>query len=170
MFNGGYQRGVCVYPVAEFFLYDLVFRNRACFRRRPDPRREVFGFGLSGGTPLSTIQAYADFKRAIAANRHRYSSCAYFDITAYFNHIYHHDLVRWFEDAGAPKQDVETMGKYLRETASGRSVDCLPQGLYPAKMIGSGFLSFLESQHEFALPAQRGSWTTFGSLTMIMMS
>ena len=35
------------------------------------------------------------------------------------------------------------LGGFLREINSGRSIDCLPQGLYPAKMIGNSFLQFV---------------------------
>ena len=45
---------------------------------------------------------------------------------------------------GAGINDVNALGKLLREIKGGDSFDCLPQGLYPAKMIGSSFLSFLE--------------------------
>jgi hypothetical protein len=50
----------------------------------------------------------------------------------------------WFERIGASNTDVEAFGKFLREINAGRSLDCLPQGLYPAKMIGNDFLRFIE--------------------------
>src|SRR5437016_5566203 len=31
-------------PVAEFFLYDFVYRNRSLFRKPPIPNRQSFGF------------------------------------------------------------------------------------------------------------------------------
>ena len=34
--------------------------------------------------------------------------------------------------------------KFLRETNAGRSIDCLPHGLYPTKIIGNDFLRFIE--------------------------
>jgi hypothetical protein len=52
--------------------------------------------------------------------------------------------VEWVEKAGAGPGDVNALGKFLREIKGGDSFDCLPQGIYPAKMIGSAFLSFLE--------------------------
>jgi hypothetical protein len=36
---------------------------------------------------------------------------------------------------------------YLREINAGRSVDVLPQGIYPAKMIGNDFLRFVDNHH-----------------------
>ena len=43
---------------------------------------------------------------------------------------------------------MEGLGQLLRQINSGRSVDCLPQGLYPTKMIGNDFLRFIDNHHE----------------------
>lgn len=141
------RRTVKLDPVAEFFFYDMVYRNRAKFTGPATKRREVCGFVFDKAEPVSTIRAYADFKTAVATNRKGFGHYAYFDVASYFNHIYHHDLVRWFEDIRASGKDVLAFGRFLREIAGGRSVDCLPQGLYPAKMIGSAFLSFLDDSN-----------------------
>ena len=68
-----------------------------------------------------------------------------FDIAAYFNSVYHHDLISWFSEVGAQADDVEHFGQFLREGNSGRSVDCLPQGIHPCKLIGSEFLKFVDN-------------------------
>ena len=141
------RRTVKLDPVAEFFLYELIFRNRRGFRRAESASRQVFGFAMSHGLPLSAVRSYANFKKAVASGRATFQHHAYFDIASYFNHVYHHDLVAWFEELGAAEEDVQMMGKFLRETSGGRSVDCLPQGLYPAKMIGASYLSFLEASN-----------------------
>lgn len=132
-------------PVAEFFIYDFTYRNRSLFRKSPLPNRRIHGFRILNGEPISLLGSYAAFKKGVAKNRSLHKAHAYFDIASYFNHIYQHDLVRWFEDVGGTTEEVALLGRFLREIASGRSIDCLPQGLYPAKMIGSGFLSFLEN-------------------------
>lgn len=141
------RRTVKLDPVAEFFIYDLIFKNRGCFRKPRSANREVYGFRIERGDLTPTVNAYAEFKASVARNRRRFRYSAYFDIASYFNHIYHHDLVRWFEDAGANAANVQAFGKFLREIVGGRSVDCLPQGLYPTKMVGSAFLSFLEESN-----------------------
>lgn len=141
------RRTVKLDPVAEFFLYDIIYRNRASFRKLRHTNREVYGFRIEGGEAVSTLKAYAEFKKSVAKHRETFTYSAYFDVASYFNHIYHHDLVRWFEDIGADSADVSAFGKFLREIVGGRSIDCLPQGLYPAKMVGSAFLSFLEQSN-----------------------
>ncbi len=73
-----------------------------------------------------------------------YAHSISFDVASYFNSIYHHDLVHWFERIGASSEDVGALGSFLREISSGRSIDCLPQGLYPGKMMGSAFLEFVQ--------------------------
>ena len=131
-------------PVAEFFLYDFVYRNHAVFRKPSIPNRKSFGFYIAGGEAVPILKSYSAFKKAIAAERTKHKWYIYFDVASYFNHIYHHHLVEWAENAGAVHADVSALGKFLREIKGGDSFDCLPQGLYPAKMIGSSFLSFLE--------------------------
>jgi hypothetical protein len=134
-------------PVAELFIYDFVYRNRSLFRGPYVPNRKTFGYRIVSGAPIPLLQSYQDYKRAVARNRENHKWHASFDVSSYFNRIYHHDLVAWLENVGAATGDVETFGKFLRQTASGRTIDCLPQGIYPAKMIGSAFLDFLENSN-----------------------
>lgn len=134
-------------PVAELFLYDFVYRNRSLFKSSLPATRKVLGYRIVGGAPIPILQSYQDYKKAIAKNRESYSCHAFFDVASYFNRIYHHDLVAWWENLGGVPDDVAILGKFLRESASGRTVDCLPQGIYPAKMIGAAFLNFLENSN-----------------------
>src|SRR4029077_7609836 len=69
------------------------------------------------------------------------------DISAYFNSIYHHDLVHWCTGIGANQPDIDAFSQFLREINAGRSIDCLPQGLYPCKMVGNSFLSFIDTSN-----------------------
>lgn len=75
----------------------------------------------------------------------KYPHMVKFDIAAYFNSIYHHDLVQWFSEINASSDDVEHFGQFLREANGGRSVDCLPHGIHPCKLIGSEFLKFVDN-------------------------
>ena len=134
-------------PVAEFFFYDFIYRNRSLFRKSRRRDRSVFGYRIVGTAPIAILKSYANFKKAVSMHRTRFRSYGYLDVAAYFNRIYHHDLVRWCEDAGASQDDIKLFGKFLRETAAGRSINCLPQGIYPAKMVGSAFLGFLEDSN-----------------------
>jgi len=132
-------------PVAEFFLYDFVYRNRALFRRPSAIKRRNLGFRIENGQAISALTSYSTYKKAIADYKRKYKHHMYLDVAAYFNHLYHHDLVGWIEGVGADKDDTKLFGRFLREIVGGRSIDCLPQGLYPAKMIGSSFLGFIET-------------------------
>jgi hypothetical protein len=49
------------------------------------------------------------------------------------------------EAFGTTSEDSLQFGRFLREIVGARSVDCLPQGLYPSKMIGAAFLNFIEA-------------------------
>lgn len=132
--------------VAEYFLYDLIFRNRTRFRKPHTVDKLHYGYRFENGEPQPPSKSYNEFKTAIWFNgllsKNRYLT---FDIASYFNNLYHHDLHAWFSALEPEKpDDTEHFGRFLREINAGRSLDCLPQGLYPAKMIGNDFLRFIE--------------------------
>ena len=139
------RRTVKLDPVAELFIYDLVYRNRLLFRKDFGSNRRSFGYRFENGDPLSPTKSYAGFKAAVTEARMKYPFMVKFDIAAYFNSIYHHDLIPWFGENGASPDDVAHFGQFLRETNGGRSVDCLPQGIHPCKLIGSEFLKFVDN-------------------------
>ena len=132
-------------PIAEFFLYDLAYRNRTSFRKSPRKSRENFGYRFVKGGPISPATSYRQFKAKVHRALDRYTFCVKCDVSSYFNSIYHHDLVNWFNDIAKSEEDAQFFDKFLKQTNSGRSIDCLPHGIYPAKMIGSHFLSFVDS-------------------------
>jgi Reverse transcriptase (RNA-dependent DNA polymerase) len=132
-------------PVAELFIYDLIYRNKVHLRKDFSDSRRSFGYRFEEGEPVSPTKGYAAFKAAITEARDKYKHSVKFDVAAYFNSIYHHDLVKWFSDIGANADDVEYCGQFLREVNGGRSVDCLPHGIHPCKLIGSEFLKFVDN-------------------------
>lgn len=139
------RRTVKMDPVAEFYFYHIIHKNRQKFRKPHRVERQHFGYRFENGRPLSPSKSYADFKAAVAEGIFQSEEFTYFDVTSYFNGLYHHDLHAWFAALG-PEDPADTaaFGKFLREINAGRSLDCLPQGLYPAKMIGNDFLRFIE--------------------------
>ncbi|QQP99475.1 antiviral reverse transcriptase Drt5 [Lysobacter enzymogenes] len=143
--RGHLRRTVKLDPVAEYFIYDVVFRNRSIFRRHVSDKRLSFGYRFEKGGPVSINAAYRDFRKALTEKRAEYKHVLRFDIASYFNSIYHHDLAHWFESKDSVSaKDSEYAGRFFREIGAGRSVDFLPQGIYPAKMIGNEFLKFIE--------------------------
>lgn len=146
------RRTVKLDPVAEFFIYDLVYRNRSSFRKSAKKSRENFGYRFEKGKSISPASSYREFKTAVHNALTKYKYCAKFDISSYFNSIYHHDLVKWFNDVASSEEDVQFLDKFLKQTNSGRSIDCLPHGLYPTKMIGSHFLNFVDSANRLSSP------------------
>ncbi|TPG21380.1 hypothetical protein EAH83_17540 [Variovorax ginsengisoli] len=94
-------------------------------------------------------KAFGDYTKAVRTERADFEHSLSFDVASYFNAIYHHDLASWFSNLKDVKpEDAKAFGIFMREINSGRSIDFLPHGLYPTKMIGAGFLSFLESSEE----------------------
>lgn len=139
------RRTVKLDAVAEFYLYHLVFKNRTRFRKPHTRSRQHFGYRFEKGRPISPSRSYSDFKSAVWDGTFESEEFTSFDVSAYFNGVYHHDLHAWFA-ALKPEDpaDVVAFGKFFREINAGRSLDCLPQGLYPTKMIGNDFLRFIE--------------------------
>lgn len=141
------RRTVKLDPVAEYFLYEIIFRNKSKFRKPFTENKKHFGYRFDEGKPIPATSSYTGFKKALVAYGETYSHSLSFDVASYFNNIYHHDIVSWFANLGANLDDVNALGTYLRQSNSGRSIDCWPQGLYPAKMVGNDFLRFVEQHH-----------------------
>ncbi|MGE8360410.1 antiviral reverse transcriptase Drt5 [Pseudomonas sp.] len=143
--NGHLRRTLKLDPIAEYFLYDVVYRNREIFRRPFSEHRKSYGYRFEKGNIVPINQAYKSYKNDVTENLEKFKSHLSFDIAGYFNSIYHHDLSHWFSSSDrVDEKDQEAFGKFFREINSGRSVDFLPHGLYPSKMIGSEFLKFSE--------------------------
>lgn len=141
------RRTVKLDPVAEFFIYDLIYRNRNSFRKDFSSSRRNFGYRFKAGTIISSMSSYRAFKAAVSEATNKYSFGVKFDISSYFNSIYHHDLVAWFNDGNRSEDDVQAFDIFLKHTNSGRSVDLLPQGIAPCKVIGSHFLKFIDNSN-----------------------
>jgi hypothetical protein len=142
------RRTVKLDPVAEFFIYDVVYRNRKSFRKDHRTNRRSFGYRFDGSLPESPAQAYGTFKKEVADAKRKYGFTLSLDVATYFNGIYHHDLVRCVRDLNWPDADVEALGTFLREANSGRSIDCLPHGLHPCKVLGSEFIRFVDNSYQ----------------------
>jgi hypothetical protein len=143
--RGHLRRTVKLDPLAEYFLYDVTHRNKAIFRTEVSNARRSFGYRFRGGTHISVHDAYKEFKLCMAENNAKFKHNLQFDIASYFNCLYHHDISHWF--AARPdvsSVDSNALGRYFREINSGRSVDFLPHGIYPTKMIGNEFLKVVD--------------------------
>ena len=137
-------------PVAEFYFYDLTYRHRSTFRRSRSARRKHFGYRFYKGAMVSSARSYRRFRRKVHDALAEYRYCVKADIAQYFNSLYHHDLVAWFREYAKTPEDVDLFGKFLRQINAGRSVDCLPHGIYPAKIVGSQFLRFVDDSNRIA--------------------
>lgn len=142
--NGHLRRTFKLDPVSEFFIYDIVYRNRQMFRPQVGDSRRSFGYRFSSGSHISVHAAYRQYKEALREYSGNYKHSLSFDIASYFNSIYHHDLVHWFCSKSQSGDDCQALGRFLREINAGRSVDILPQGLYPCKMLGNEFLKLID--------------------------
>jgi hypothetical protein len=134
-------------PVSEFFLYDITYRHRSAFRKSRTKSRRSFGYRFEKGAMISPARSYRQFRSGVHDALERYDYCVKADIAQYFNSVYHHDLVSWFRDFAKTEDDVNLFGKFFREINAGRSVDCLPHGIYPTKIIGSQFLRFVDESN-----------------------
>lgn len=143
--RGHLRRTVKLDPVAEYFLYDAVYRNRALFRPQVSQTRQSFGYRFKDGAHIPVHAAYTAYKESLAQHAAGFAHRLQFDIASYFNTLYHHDIAHWFAASpGVTEADANAIGKFFREINAGRSVDFLPHGIYPAKMIGNEFLKLVD--------------------------
>jgi hypothetical protein len=143
--HGHLRRTSKLDPVAEYFLYDVTYRNRSIFRQQVSDVRRSFGYRFKGGGVVSIHSAYGDYKQALKEAGGAFKHSLKFDIASYFNSLYHHDVCHWFAACkGVSDVDANALGKFFREINAGRSVDFLPHGIYPSKMIGNEFLKYVD--------------------------
>jgi hypothetical protein len=142
---GHLRRTVKLDPVAEYFIYDLAYRNRTQFRKPVSDVRASFGYRFENGSQIPISSAYRDFKSKVAECLLKYKIHIKFDIASYFNSLYHHDLSHWFSAKNDISDiDKSAFGQFFREINGGRSIDFLPHGIYPTKMLGNDFLKFID--------------------------
>lgn len=133
-------------PISELFIYDLIYKQRKTFAPSPKDDRRHFGYRFSEGRPIPATTSYGEFREAARNAAATFKYHVGIDVAGYFNSVYHHDLVFWFDD-DREDDSVRTFGRYFREIVGGRSVDCLPQGLHPCKVIGAHFLKSVDAYH-----------------------
>jgi hypothetical protein len=99
-------------------------------------KRQSFGYRFQKGKPTTIHNAYQSFKQAMqSADGLTFEHHISFDIASYFNSIYQHDASQWFSSLdGVCAPDAHAFGMFSRQINSGRSIDFLPQGIYPAKL------------------------------------
>jgi hypothetical protein len=141
-------------PIATYFLYYFVNQHaKAHFQTTAPSDRQAFGYAFKNRRPVSSpTEKYHEFRRKSYELKARFRYFARVDIANCFNSFYHHDIDRYISDnisEGAAQQ----FGQFLREINSGTSVNCFPQGTYPAKAIGNRFLSFIEENVRLKCPA-----------------
>ncbi|MBU3845818.1 MAG: RNA-directed DNA polymerase [Candidatus Acinetobacter avistercoris] len=142
------RRTIKLDPIAEFFIYDVIYRNRTKFRGAVSEERKCFGYIFKDGEAIKVHEAYANFKSDLNSLKEEFSYYLKFDIASYFNSLYHHDVCHWFTSKGVSETDSIFFGQFFREINSGRSVDFMPHGIYPSKMIGNEFLKYIDLNHE----------------------
>lgn len=143
--HGHLRRTVKLDPVSDYFLYDIVFRNRKLFRGSVSEKRKCFGYIFKEGAIVDIHESFKEYKDDLIFSDLIYKHKIQFDIASYFNSIYQHDLAYWFSGLNKVSvDDKNVFGKFFREANSGRSIDILPQGIYPTKMIGNEFLKFID--------------------------
>lgn len=131
-------------PVAEFYMYQLTYKNRTIFNRKQNDERFSFGYKFKDGKSVPINESFLEFNTRLNLMKSKYKYHIQFDISSYFNSIYHHDLVNWFASCGVPTSEVELLGQFMREINGGFSIDFMPHGIYPSKMLGSHFLSYID--------------------------
>lgn len=145
------RRVLVLDPLATFFLYDLVWRNRSSLSVPRSGDRRFYGFGFdSKQKRIDGFRDYHSFRRSRYSLKGEHQYQLRVDIFNCFNSFYHHKLASDFRTRVPNADDGDRLGQFLREINSGDSIWCFPQGLYPAKVIGNQYLRFLEESRKIS--------------------
>lgn len=131
-------------PIAEYYMYEMAYKNKSVFRKSSNPIRENFGYRFTNGSHIKIHDSYTEFNDKKEELHREYEHFISFDVSSYFNSIYHHDLTNWFSGLNIDESEKQLFGRFMREINAGFSIDFMPHGIYPAKMIGSHFLSYID--------------------------
>jgi hypothetical protein len=145
------RRVLVLDPLTSFFLYDFVHTNRSRFPKLHTTDRYAFGHSFHAGKPVDGFADYHLFRRKKYELAKKHGYFAQVDVFNCFNSFYHHD-VSAFVSSRLTTPNGEAFGQFLRELNAGVSVSCFPQGLYPAKVIGNAYLSFIEQSSRLSVP------------------
>lgn len=137
------RRVLVLDPVSSFFLYDFVFSNCAAFQVQKPSNRCFYGHSFSGSQSVDAFTQYHEFRKLKYYLKASNCFFAKIDVFNCFNSFYHHNVVTWLKSE-IDEASGAIFGQFLREINSGSSVGCFPQGLYPAKVLGNAYLSFIE--------------------------
>ncbi|MGB3464689.1 MAG: antiviral reverse transcriptase Drt5 [Cyclobacteriaceae bacterium] len=142
--NRAVRRSLKLDPVAEWYIYHIAYEYKQQFRELKNHHKNTYGYIFRDGKPVPGRESYKEFKENYynCSNEFKYSM--ELDIANYFNGIYHHDLQNWFTSLNVDDNNAKIFGQFLREINAGRSIDCLPQGIYPCKMIGNSYLQYID--------------------------
>lgn len=140
-------------PYATWYLYDLTLRCGSVIAgaKIPSSRGKKFGYDIKSGVPTNAADEYSKFREEKYRLVERYKFFARLDIQNCFNNIYHHDIVR-FVAQRVPSEE-QHFGQFLRENNGGRSTYCIPQGIFPGKLLGNSFLEFIENSAQLVSEA-----------------
>lgn len=131
-------------PVAEFYMYHMAYKHRKIFNRSQINGRHSYGYKFKDGKSVPINESFIEFNEKLDEVKNKYKYHIQFDVSSYFNSIYHHDLVNWFASCDVPSSEVDLFGQFMREINAGFSIDFLPHGIYPSKMLGSHYLSYID--------------------------
>lgn len=146
--NNHLRRMLFLDSVASFYIYDFLIRNSTLFQLdKKVKKRKYYGYALKNKTPLNPFQQYHTFRKRKYKLKSKYKYFAKVDISNCFNSFYHHDVISHLRSELSEIEAIQ-FGQFLREINEGTSVNCFPQGIYPAKSIGNNYLSFAESSLE----------------------
>jgi len=136
-------------PLGTFYFYDFALRNSSFFQQSVNPKalRYNFGYSFMGSCPVSSFKQYHLFRARKYELKKQFRYFAKVDIANCFNSFYQHDIVS-FVSSNVSQQESMQLGQFLREGNGGRSINCFPQGIYPAKLVGNFFLKFIEESRE----------------------
>lgn len=101
-------------PVAEVFLYDIVFRNRSNLPRDQIENRTTYGHKFNQGAVVSIGASYREFRAEALRASQQYEFTLVCDVSSFFNSVYHHDIEHFYREHWNG-DDTDHLGLFLRQ-------------------------------------------------------
>ncbi|WP_162604613.1 reverse transcriptase domain-containing protein [Geomonas edaphica] len=139
-------------PFASVFFYDFMYRNWKAFPLTKNNERQSYGYAFKNGCLVTAFDGYHDFRRRKYSLKAKYTYYAKIDVRDCFNSFNHEDLARFIFSV-VKHEDGKAFEKFLHDINVGNPHCTFPQGIYPAKALGNGYLSFIEKSKRLKSPA-----------------
>ena len=142
--DGSLRTTVKLDPFMDYIFYSFVLNHQKVFEYRNTYSRTVYGYYFDNGRPRSIAKSYNEFQATIRKCRRAYKYYLKLDVKAYFDSMSLSDFMKWLRKRKTDCFCTDLLESCFNKVSEAKIKSFLPQGIYPTKLLGSHYLSFLE--------------------------